>query len=63
MVDSKTFIAGHWWLTPIILASQEAEIRRIEVRSQLKEILLEYQKKKPNTKQCWQRSYLARVRL
>jgi hypothetical protein len=22
---------GHWWLTPIILATQEAEIRRIEV--------------------------------
>jgi hypothetical protein len=23
--------AGHWWLTPIILATQEAEIRRIKV--------------------------------
>jgi hypothetical protein len=23
--------AGHWWLTPVILATQEAEIRRIEV--------------------------------
>jgi hypothetical protein len=22
---------GHWWLTPIILATQEAEIRRITV--------------------------------
>jgi hypothetical protein len=21
---------GHWWLTPVILATQEAEIRRIE---------------------------------
>jgi hypothetical protein len=21
--------AGHWWLTPVILATQEAEIRRI----------------------------------
>jgi hypothetical protein len=26
--------ASHRWLTPIILAAQEAEIRRIEVRSQ-----------------------------
>jgi hypothetical protein len=26
--------ARHWWLTPVILATQEAEIRRIEVRSQ-----------------------------
>jgi hypothetical protein len=23
--------AGHWWLTPIILATQEAEIRRIMI--------------------------------
>jgi hypothetical protein len=27
-------IAGHWWLTSVILATQEAEIRRITVRSQ-----------------------------
>jgi hypothetical protein len=26
----KTF-RGHWWLTPIILTTQEAEIRRIVV--------------------------------
>jgi hypothetical protein len=26
--------AGHQWLTPVILATQEAEIRRIEVQSQ-----------------------------
>jgi hypothetical protein len=26
--------ARHWWLTPVILATQEAEIRRISVRSQ-----------------------------
>jgi hypothetical protein len=27
-------VAGHWWLTPVILATQEVEIRRIMVRSQ-----------------------------
>jgi hypothetical protein len=30
----KFQIARHQWLTPIILATQEAEIRRIAVRSQ-----------------------------
>jgi hypothetical protein len=24
---------GHWWLTPVILATQEAEIRRISEAS------------------------------
>jgi hypothetical protein len=24
-------VARHWWLTPVILATQEAEIRRIVV--------------------------------
>jgi hypothetical protein len=28
------FLAGHQWLTPVILAAQEAEIRRISVQSQ-----------------------------
>jgi hypothetical protein len=27
--------AGCWWLTPAILATQEAEIRRITIQSQL----------------------------
>jgi hypothetical protein len=27
-------VAGRWWLTSIILATQEAEIRRIMIRSQ-----------------------------
>jgi hypothetical protein len=29
--QQDTTVAGHWWLTPIILASREAEIRRIEI--------------------------------
>jgi hypothetical protein len=33
--------AGCLWLTPVILATQEAEIRRIVVRSQPREIVLE----------------------
>jgi hypothetical protein len=31
--------ARHWWLTPVILATQEAEIRRIEVRRQPRQIV------------------------
>jgi hypothetical protein len=27
-------VAGHWWSTPVILATQEAKIRRIVFRSQ-----------------------------
>jgi hypothetical protein len=33
--------AGHQWLTPVILASPEAETRRIEMWSQLKQIVRE----------------------
>jgi hypothetical protein len=32
-------LAGHRWLTPVILATQEAEIRRIKVWSQPKQIV------------------------
>jgi hypothetical protein len=31
--------ATHWWFTSIILATQEAEIRRITVQSQLGQIV------------------------
>jgi hypothetical protein len=27
-------VCGHWWLTPVILATWEAEIRRIEAQDQ-----------------------------
>jgi hypothetical protein len=30
----KVRYSGHWWLTPVILATREAEITRIKVRSQ-----------------------------
>jgi hypothetical protein len=32
-------LAGHQWLTPIILATQKAEIRRIMVQSQPRQIV------------------------
>jgi hypothetical protein len=32
--------AGHQWLPPVILATQEAKIRRIVVQSQPKQIVL-----------------------
>jgi hypothetical protein len=34
-------MAWCWWLTPVILATQEAEIRRITVRSQPGQIVQE----------------------
>jgi hypothetical protein len=33
--------AGHWWLTPVILTTQEAEIRRIAVQNQPRQIVLQ----------------------
>jgi hypothetical protein len=30
----KSISAKSWWLTPVILATQEAEVRRIMVQSQ-----------------------------
>jgi hypothetical protein len=34
-------LAGRLWLTPVILGTQEAEIRRIAVQSQLGQIVCE----------------------
>jgi hypothetical protein len=31
VIPKDTGRAGSWWLTPIILATQEAEIRRIPI--------------------------------
>jgi hypothetical protein len=43
-----------WWLTPIILATQEAEIGRITIGSQPRQIIsLDLISKKPFTKKGW----------
>jgi hypothetical protein len=34
-MDQKSDRAGYWWLTPAVLATQEAEIRRTVVQSSL----------------------------
>jgi hypothetical protein len=31
ILQNSIYKAWHWWLTPVILATQEAEIRRIAV--------------------------------
>jgi hypothetical protein len=34
-------VTRHWWLTPVILATQEADVRRIMVRRQPRQIVPE----------------------
>jgi hypothetical protein len=48
----QTEIARHWWLTPIIPATQETEIRRIEVGSQLRQIVHDPILKNPSQKRA-----------
>jgi hypothetical protein len=47
----NNFPARHWQLTPIILVTQEAEMRRIKVRGQPRQTVHEILSQKiPNTK-------------
>jgi hypothetical protein len=52
VLDTRKKLARCWWLTPVILATQEAEIWRITVRSQPRQIvhLDLISKKKPSQK-------------
>jgi hypothetical protein len=50
----KIMVAGHQWLTPVILATEEAEIRRIAVRSQPRQVVPQDPNlKKSFTKKGW----------
>jgi hypothetical protein len=55
MQNKNKFINyGHWWLTPIILATQEAEIRRMAVQSHPRQIIPRAPiLRKPFTKKSW----------
>jgi hypothetical protein len=55
MALEKLLRARHWWLKPIILAIQEAEIRRIMVQSQPRQIVPETLSisQKPITEKAW----------
>jgi hypothetical protein len=51
--QKKNQEAGYQWLTPVIRATQEAEIRRIEVQNQLEQIVQEtLSQKNPSQKRA-----------
>jgi hypothetical protein len=51
--DKITISARHQWLTPIILATQEAEIWRIPIQSQPGQVIPYLKKKKSKTLKIW----------
>jgi hypothetical protein len=52
--EKKRSGAGHWWFTPVILATWEAEIRNITVQSQPRHIVQETLSQKiVNTRKGW----------
>jgi hypothetical protein len=56
-LKKRESLARHWWLTPVILATQEAEISRIVVQSQLGQIVHEtLSQKDPSQIKGWWRA-------
>jgi hypothetical protein len=48
-----TLSDGHWYLKPIILATQEAKMRKITVQNQLRQIVQETLSQKTHHKKGW----------
>jgi hypothetical protein len=46
MIKKSHFVTRHWWLTPVILPTQEADIRRIVFQSQPGQIVPKTQSRK-----------------
>jgi hypothetical protein len=49
-----------WWLTPVILATQKARIRRIVVQGQLEQ---KFSKTPVSTNKIWRRWYMLSFKL
>jgi hypothetical protein len=43
MLSIKFWVSWAWWLTPVILVTQDLEIRRISVQSQPRKIVSRYE--------------------
>jgi hypothetical protein len=50
LFKTRVILAGHWWLTLVILATQEVEVRRIKVRSQPGQIVHKTLSQNPSQK-------------
>jgi hypothetical protein len=56
----KQFIAGHQWVTPIVLATWEAEVKRIEVPGESRQIFVP-ELQNNQSKMDWRRGSSSRV--